>query len=412
MLGDKRFIQSLKLTNLLSFGPDTEEFELKALNVLIGPNASGKSNFIEAVGLLKASARDLTYPIRLGGGVGEWLWKGAKGIPVAEIDATIYYPDGIMPLRHKLSFTMVGQRFELVDESIENKSPERSDQKDVRFYYRYGKGHPALRFNPENGAPDPAGAPLAAKERDIHRIPRESLESDQSILSQRKDPFQYPELTYLGLNYEKIQLYREWHIGRNTLPRIPQKADMPHDFLLEEADNLSLVLNDLEHRPGMKNLLFGKMKEFYNSFDFISPKIHDGTVQLFMHEQWLEGPIRATRLSDGTLRYLCLLAILCHPSPPPLICIEEPELGMHPDILPIIAELLVEASHHTQVIVTTHSDMIVDALTKTPEAVIVCEREKGATTLNRQDPDRLQEWLNKYKLGELWTKGEIGGNRW
>ena len=102
-----------------------------------------------------------------------------------------------------------------------------------------------------------------------------------------------------------------------------------------------------------------------------------------------EFSIPATRLSDGTVRYLCLLAILCDPEPPPLIGIEEPELGLHPDILPKIADLLMAASERTQLIVTTHSEILVDALTERPGAVVVCEKYEGQSTLRRPDPDAL-----------------------
>ncbi len=129
MLGDRRLLQTIRLQNFLSFDESSEEIELKSLNVLIGPNASGKSNLIEAVGLLKATPNDLMSPIRDGGGVGEWIWKGRPAtsfslttsphehtLPVAEIDATVCYPQSKarMPLRHRIAFKMVGQRFELV----------------------------------------------------------------------------------------------------------------------------------------------------------------------------------------------------------------------------------------------------------------------------------------------------------
>ena len=120
----------------------------------------------------------------------------------------------------------------------------------------------------------------------------------------------------------------------------------------------------------------------------------------------------ATRLSDGTLRYLSILAVLCHPSPPSLVCLEEPELGLHPDILPGLADILREASNRCQLIVTTHSDALVDALTDTPESIVVCEKKEGQTTLRRLDKDELSHWLKTYRLGELWSSGEIGGNRW
>jgi predicted ATPase len=133
-------------------------------------------------------------------------------------------------------------------------------------------------------------------------------------------------------------------------------------------------------------------------------------VQVFVREEGLIQPIPATRLSDGTLRYLCLLTILCHPEPPPLICIEEPEIGLHPDVLPNLAKLLIEASQRTQLIVTTHSEALVSTLSEVPEAVLVCERDEDGTHLRRLDPDKLSEWLKDYTLGDLWAMGEIGGN--
>jgi predicted ATPase len=106
------------------------------------------------------------------------------------------------------------------------------------------------------------------------------------------------------------------------------------------------------------------------------------------------------------------LAILCDPDPPPLICIEEPELGLHPDIIPTVASLLKEASARCQLIVTTHSTALVDAMTDSPEDVVVCEKIEGATRLKRLSAVDLSVWLKQYRLGDLWTSGEIGGNRW
>ena len=122
--------------------------------------------------------------------------------------------------------------------------------------------------------------------------------------------------------------------------------------------------------------------------------------------------IPASRLSDGTLRFLCLLAILCDSDPPPLICIEEPELGLHPDMLPRIADLLVAASERTQLVVTTHSDILVDAMTDHPECVVVFEKHESCTQATRLNGDELSEWLKEYRLGQLWTRGQIGGMRW
>ncbi len=152
------------------------------------------------------------------------------------------------------------------------------------------------------------------------------------------------------------------------------------------------------------------MRKLYHGIVDVNVHIEAGSVQVFLQEGDITIP--ATRLSDGTLRYLALLAILCDPTPPPLVCLEEPELGLHPDILPGLADLLREASERCQFIVTTHSDTFVDALTDTPESIVVCEKEDGKTTLKRLDRDELSQWLERYRLGELWTSGELGGNRW
>jgi predicted ATPase len=88
---------------------------------------------------------------------------------------------------------------------------------------------------------------------------------------------------------------------------------------------------------------------------------------------------------------------------------EEPELGLHPDALSLVAELLVAASARMQIIVTTHSDVLVSALTDHVESVLVCEH-RGSTQLASLDAERLTHWLDKYRLGDLWRMGELGGN--
>jgi len=399
----KRFIRTLRLQNFLSYGSEGETIELQPLNVLIGPNASGKSNLIEAIGLLKATPTDLTAPIRKGGGISDFLWKGKEDIPIAEIEATLNNP-GNMPLRYRIGFTVAGQRLELVDEAIENEASYPGED-DVYFYYRYQDGRPVLNVKPK-----PEGQ--AGKGTDTQRrLRREDLIPDQSVLSQRKDPDQYPELTYIGNQFSSIALYRDWHIGRDSDPRMPQKPDLPEHPLLEDGSNLGLVLNNLQYQLGTRQLI-EKLKKFYDAAEELTTKIYGGTVQIFIREEGLSKPIPATRLSDGTLRYLFLMALLLDPTPPPLICIEEPEIGLHPDILPTIAEMLIEASQRTQLIVTTHSDALVSGLSEYPESVLVGERNNTGSHLRRLEPNRLKNWLEKYTLGDLWRMGEIGGNRW
>jgi predicted ATPase len=410
-------IHNLRIQNLLSFGPDTKPLSLARLNVLIGPNGSGKSNFLEAISLLQAAPKDLSAPVKEVGGVRDWLWKGkSKGI--ASLEALVENPNGSMPLRHVMNFTEHGSRFELVEERIENEHPY-AGQEIPYFFYRYRNGHSVLKeANPKETKAraskaveemlenDKSGkAAIAGTDRPLKR---ENLSPEQSILSQVKDPERYPVLAHLDSNYSRIALYREWSFGRYTPPRQEQKADLRTDSLLSSCDNVALVLNKI--RPKARKRLLEALKALYPEVQDFNVQIEAGRVQLFLEEGDYSVP--ATRLSDGTLRYLCLLAILCHPEPPPLVCIEEPELGLHPDVLPELARLLMEASERTQLIVTTHSDILVDAMTEWPEAVVVCEKHDGQTQMRRLQKADLSMWLDRYRLGQLWMKGEIGGTRW
>ena len=395
------FMHRIKLSNILSFGPDAQELELRPLNVLIGPNGSGKSNFIEVIGLLRAAPSDVLAPIREGGGSENWIWRGEPKATEARVEVIVGrlpYPPDKQPLRYSISFSpsFFGIT-SLEEEIVEGKRAEQVEGSAERYLQRSG-GNATLSYRNESGG------------RSQRELPASEIKYDQSILSQLKDPFQYPELTSIGIEFKRIRLYREWSFGRNTPPRLPQKADLPNHFLEEDGKNLGMVLNRLRGDPKAKNKFLTALRQLYHEVEDFDVHVEAGSVQVFVQEG--DVTIPATRLSDGTLRYLCLLAILCQPTLPSLVCLEEPELGLHPDILPGLADLLQEASERCQLIVTTHSDTLVNALTDTPESIVVCEKENGQTRLKRLDKDELSLWLEKYRLGELWTSGELGGNRW
>jgi predicted ATPase len=128
-----KLLNTIRLENILSYSTEMETLTLEPLNVLIGTNAAGKSNLIEIISLLAASPNNLLIPIREGGGISEWLWKGSTS-PIASIDTTLFYPPN-QAIRYQLSFTCSGNRFELVDEVI---------SADNTQYYAYQNGYPIL----------------------------------------------------------------------------------------------------------------------------------------------------------------------------------------------------------------------------------------------------------------------------
>ena len=385
----------IKVQNLLSFGPEGIDLELPALTVLIGPNGSGKSNLLETVGLLSAAPHDIASPIRSRGGIHNWKWRGSRRtLPPATVEVRLN--NGVLPrdLHHDIALVDWGQQVAVWAENIRHTTTNRGQE--VReFVWERNPGFATRKTIV-------GGAEQNTEER--------TFEDDKSILSEVKDEVQFPELRIASRFYQGIGLYRQWEFGPNAAIRHPQRIDVRPSPLAEDFSNLGMFLNRFRQHPRPKMELFDKLGDIYSGLRDFELNIEGGTVQIFFTEG--EFSIPATRLSDGSLRYLCLLAILLDPEPPNLVCIEEPELGFHPDLIPKLADLLVDASSRCQVIVTTHSDILVDALSDRPESVVVCEKYDGQTSMRRLDKSDLAVWLDKYRLGELWTRGQLGGVRW
>ena len=385
-------IRRLKVSGLLSFGPRGIDLPMEPLNVLIGPNGSGKSNLLEVLGLLRAAPTSLAAPVKKRGGIWEWLWKGEESPGAATVEVIVDCPGGERSVRHTLTVADNGGRLQVTAEEI---AATGASDSDAELHYRLDAGRHAL------GVPRRGAAGMRFKHADA--------KPEASVLSQIRDPRVYPALNLLQEQYEKIRLYQNWSFGPAAALRRDQSAHGPSDFLKDGAENLPIVLSHFQGPA--KRRLVEALHELFDGIVDVSCPVTGGTVALFLEEQGGR-QIPATLLSDGTLRYLSLLAILLHPAPPPLIALEEPELGLHPDVVAEAAKLLVLASERTQVVVTTHSRMLVDALTDLPSSVVVCEKENGESRFERLDGTRLKAWLDRYSLGELWSSGKLGGNRW
>jgi len=215
----------------------------------------------------------------------------------------------------------------------------------------------------------------------------------------------------LGRAWQAIRIYADWTYGRKSPLRFAQHAFFPDKWLNENGSNLGVVLKKIKANEESHVRYLEFLKQLYEGVDdFEIDEYKDGTLRVYLREG--ERIIHAARLSDGTLRYLMLLAVLCDPEPPAVVCIEEPEMGLHPDLVHVMAEALQYAAERTQVIVTTHSVRLVDCFTPTPEVIQVCEKHEGQTYIERLDPEELKPWLENYRLGDLWSSGGIGGNRW
>ena len=291
-------------------------------------------------------------------------------------------------MRHGLTIADHGGRFEVVDEWIENDTPYPGKAEPL-FYYRFQRGSPVLKD-------------MQAQERQLRR---ENVKPEQSVLSQYRDPERYPVLNWLQGQYEQIRLFRNWSFGPLAPLRHEQSTHGRADFLVDGGENLALVLSRIRSR--VRSDLLESLSRLYEGIEDFTLTIDGGNVLLFLEETGGR-EIPATRLQTGHSAISVCWQFL-YSGPPPLITLEEPELGLHPDVIPHVADLLIRASQRTQLVVTTHSRMLVDALTLIRRAWW-CVRVRGAESrFERLDPEALTEWLEKYSLGHLWSMGELLG---
>lgn len=394
--------QSLRLDGFLSFAPGSPAVELRPLNVLIGPNGSGKSNLIEAFELLQALPTSLQSHLRGAGTPADWIWKGKPRCNKATITAVLQR-DGHPSEEYRLALGLAGQRLDVDEEGFREREPASGGDSALVYVDISGKSAKvATKFVGPNG-PSP--------DYEINLIDRQFVRSEESIFTQRKEVVSYPDLNDLAARFGAIYSFGEWSFGRYGPQRAPQSTALPNDVLMPDGSNLALFINDLAHVDfEARSQLDDYVKRFLPRFERITTRISNGTAQLYFHEAGYHEPIAAQRLSDGTLRFVTMLAALLAPKQAPVICLDEPELGLHPDAMTIVAELLLETSKRTQLVVTTHSEALVSRLSDDADSVLVCEHLGGMTALERLDPEKLKFWLEKYTLGEIWRVGELGGN--
>ncbi len=397
------FIKSLHLKNILSF--KDARLDLQPLNVLIGANGSGKSNLIDVIGLLQAVPGDLAGFLRRNGPTGDWVWKGPgrEETPFHLADIVAKFDNPGQPFNYELSIIVQGDRVHSLTERFDLMAGERKHAY-ARPFFQSSNGSARLWPTRPDGT-------LADRDDDPVQM---DIPHDKSVLSEIRSPAEYPALTETARMLSAIKVYRSWHVGRDSPVRHPQRTDGDPNFLEEDFSNLALVVNDLLGRR-LEPSLDSYLKRFYESYESLHPRIFGNTVELIVNETGTSGALPASRLSDGTIRFIALLAILCHPDPPPLICIEEPEIAMHPDSQDLVVELLRKASERTQLIVTTHSPWLIDRLSATPDCVVVCERDRhpaDGTKFKRFTRKDLDDWLEGQPLGEVWMAGAMGGVRW
>jgi len=240
--------------------------------------------------------------------------------------------------------------------------------------------------------------------------PSESLAEDETLLSLAAGPFAHNRhIPPFQAQLAGWCVYHDLHVNADA--PIRQAVVARSERRVEpDGQNLISVLHTLytEDRE-FKNDVNAAMKAaFGDDYDeIVFPPAADQRVQLRIRWKSLQREQSASDLSDGTLRFLLLLAVLASPTPAPVIALDEPETGLHPSMLPVIAEHAIDASRRAQIIFTTHSPQFLDSFHDTKPSTTVTKWAGGKTVLSTLKGEALDYWLKEYSLGTLFRSGEL-----
>jgi predicted ATPase len=346
-----------------------ESLKLDAINVLIGPNGSGKSNFIGVFSFLHAIREgQLQDYVLKAGGADKILHFGSK--VTKQLLIHISFQKGVNQYRIELAASEADQLYS-TSETVyfwdKKRYPERA--------YEEALAPRGL----EAGISDPGGKKIA---------------------------------DYVRSHLDRWRLYH-FHDTSASSP-MKKTADINDNrFLRPDGSNLAAFLYFLRKKHETSYSLIRRTVQrvapFFDDFLLEPQRLNPDKIRLEWRHKGTEAYFDASSLSDGTLRFMALTTLLLQPRDyrPSVILVDEPELGLHPYAITMLASLVKQASIDTQVIVSTQSSLLLDNFR--PEDVLVADRVDGGTQLTRLDSTRLTKWLEEYTLGQLWEKNEIGG---
>jgi len=337
-----------------------EDFELGKLNIMIGGNGAGKSNFVDLFRLLRAMMdENLATHIMTQGGCDEYLFDGPKCTTRIEI-----------LLKFKNYFKYSCSLLPTVDEKF-------IIEKEKFGAHEFFGGFESNLIEAKN---------------------------DESSIERRDDEHLYQLISNFTVYH--------FHDTSSTAPMRRFEITADNMRLRPNASNIAPFLLELQKdKPKFYSEIVETVKlvtPFFDDFILKSKtKGEKETVNLSWKQKGSDYPMQPYHFSDGTIRFICLATSLLQPDPPSTIVIDEPELGLHPYAIEILAELIKAASKKMQVIVSTQSPPLIDNFSV--EDIIVVTREKGASTFKRLKAEELSHWLEDYSLGDLWRKNIVAG---
>lgn len=371
-------------------------WEPDRLNVLIGPNNAGKSNLLRALTLPQRSAEGkLPDAVLQEGGIGSLLWDGQATEVRWDLESELSNGAPGLP-RYELVLRRLGATggYRIEQELLADYARVRSGEKPQPFKFLERDSRHAVTWDQQERR-------LAAHEG--------SVPDDQTLLSLVAGPFSHPALLAFRNDLASWRMYGSIRVDPASQVRQPAVARLEQS-LAPDGSNLIPLLHTLYSgkRAFKRTVDAAMLAAFGEDFEeLVFPPAADQRIHLRVRWAALKTEQTAADLSDGTLRFLALLAILANPDPGGLIAIDEPETSLHPRMFRVIADLAGEAALRTQVILSTHSPQLLDALAEQGPTTTVTRVQDGATRLDRLDGGELQRWLKEFTLGDLFTSGEL-----
>jgi predicted ATPase len=355
-------LDRIKITNYKSIRD--LDLELSDLNVFIGANGSGKSNFIGAFKFLNhlIEGNLQTYTASQGG-ADIILHFGRKHSE--DISFSLSFNNGVNGYECRLAAGAEDNFFFI---------------KEIAWFHNKAYPNPLMES-----------------------LGRGHLESKISAKPTRITG-------YVMGHLESWKLYH-FHDTSDSA-RVKQFGDLADNrFLRPDARNLAAFLYRLEknYKDHFDNIqdAIRLVAPFFDRFNLHPSELNPDKIRLEWLEKGSDAYFNASVLSDGTLRFICMATLLLQPQLPSVILVDEPELGLHPSAISVLANLLQSAAKRTQVLISTQSVTLVNHFE--PQDVVVVEREEGQSVFRRLDRAGMTSWLDEYGLGDLWEKNVIGG---
>ena len=371
------------------------------LNLIIGPNGSGKSNLLKALEMISVSARGrLNDQVVRDGGMEPLVWDGSA----SQIQFKLY----TSPISSHQDHTRDNLTYQLQLSRLGASSAYRVEHEILGNYYRFDRKEtksPLIILEKT-----PTNAVVYDDKQKGLIAPPETVPQEETLLSLAAGPY---TVNRLISPYQKElsnwAIYHQFQTHQNAPVRQPAISRNERQ-VAPDGSNLVQVLHTLytSDRDFKHNINLAMSAAFGDDFDELTfPPDADQRVQLKLAWKSLKRLQTTSDLSDGTLRFLYLITILANPTPPALVAIDEPEMGLHPSMLPVIAEYARDASKRTQLIITTHSAELLDAFNEFEPTVTVTKWDAGQTSLDVISGDSLRYWLQDYTMGKLFRSGEL-----